>query len=555
MGLPSRSCARRFGESEHGIEACVEAGLLVHDGHTLSFRHELARQVVDTAITPTRRARLHHAILGGLLDEGGVDPAVCAHHAELAGDPAAVLEYAPRAARRAAVLGAHREAVAQYERALRFAGGIAPAERATLLDEYTAELLVVNRSADALEASTDAVASWRAAGDRQGLAMALCRRARVLERVPDPDAALAAVRSAFALLEGSGDTPALACAHATLVWLYQMREERQQCVDAARVGFEVAERVGDEEATLEIMMSLGATELCLEEMGGWTRLDDAPAARSRGWPRRGRQHGACRRMVAYRSGEQGPAGRAAARARRARGRDRASVSSRGSGSSASSPPTPSSTPAVSTKRSKRRSRSRRKDRSFRPVPRCNHSPCSLVRPRGAGSRGARDGRRPRREGQALRRPVALHAREPVVGGGRFLLSATSSSERRGHVWVSTTWATRATSTGAVSWRCSCGDVKGRAMSTSGSATPIAGTWTASSPRRPSTGQSVGARTRKPTSSATATTKQDLRRAFEILDGLGARPRQLMVLAEAARPRCEEPSAFRRGRRRRRTRWG
>ena len=77
----------------------------------------------------------------------------------------------------------------------------------------------MNRSADALEASTDAVASWRAAGDRQSLALALCRRARVLERVPDPDAALAAVRSAFALLEGSGDTPALARAHATLVWL------------------------------------------------------------------------------------------------------------------------------------------------------------------------------------------------------------------------------------------------------------------------------------------------------------------------------------------------
>ena len=304
-GAPVSVLRQALGESEHGIDACVEAGLLVHDGRTLSFRHELARQVIDTAITPTRRARLHHAILGGLLDAGGVDAAVCAHHAELAGDPAAVLEYAPQAARRAAVLGAHREAVAQYERALRFAGGIAPSERAALLDEYTAELLVVNRSADALEASTDAVASWRAAGDRQSLAVALCRRARVLERVPDPDAALAAVRSAFALLEGSGDTPALARAHATLVWLFQRREERQQCVDAARVGFPVAERVGDEEATLEIMMSLGATELCLEDMGGWTRLDDAlRRARAAGLDEAASM--ALTRMVAYRSGSKDP---------------------------------------------------------------------------------------------------------------------------------------------------------------------------------------------------------------------------------------------------------
>ena len=235
-GAPVSVLRQALDESEHGIDACVEAGLLVHDGHALTFRHELARQVVDA------RSRRHGG-RGCIRDPGrtlDVEPdepqRMCAHHADLAGDPAAVLEYAPRAARRAAVLGAHREAVAQYERALRFAGGIPPADRAALLDEYTAELLVVNRSADALEASTDAVTSWRAAGDRQRLAVALCRRARVLERVPEPDAALAAVRSAFALLEGSGDTPALAHAHATLVWLFQKREERQECVDAARLG-------------------------------------------------------------------------------------------------------------------------------------------------------------------------------------------------------------------------------------------------------------------------------------------------------------------------------
>ncbi len=51
-------------------------------------------------------------------------------------------------------------------------------ERAALLDEYTSELLVVNRNADALEASTDAVASWRAGGEQESLALALCRRAR-----------------------------------------------------------------------------------------------------------------------------------------------------------------------------------------------------------------------------------------------------------------------------------------------------------------------------------------------------------------------------------------
>ena len=51
-GAPVSVLRQALDESEHGIDACVEAGLLVHDGHALTFRHELARQVVDAAITP-----------------------------------------------------------------------------------------------------------------------------------------------------------------------------------------------------------------------------------------------------------------------------------------------------------------------------------------------------------------------------------------------------------------------------------------------------------------------------------------------------------------------
>ncbi|HMK12970.1 MAG TPA: AAA family ATPase, partial [Acidimicrobiales bacterium] len=245
-GAPVAVLLHALGDPDRGIDACVEAGLLVHDGHSVTFRHELARQVVDGAITPTRRARLHHRLLAGLVDVGGIDAAVCAHHAELAGDPSAVLEYAPVAARRAAALGAHREAVAQYERALRFAGGVEPSHRATLLDEYTAELLVVNRFNDALEASTDAVTSWREADDRRGLGVSLSLRVQVLEAAPDPDAALASAESAIALLEGVGETPELAWAHAMLAWIYFRREERLKCVVAARRGLVLAERIGDE---------------------------------------------------------------------------------------------------------------------------------------------------------------------------------------------------------------------------------------------------------------------------------------------------------------------
>ncbi len=123
-GADASVLATTVEDSEPGVEACIESGLLVHDGRTVVFRHELARQVIDASITPARRSRFHRRILAGLIEAGDADAAICAHHAEHAGDAGAVLRFAPLAARRAATLGAHQEAVAQYERALRFAGGL-----------------------------------------------------------------------------------------------------------------------------------------------------------------------------------------------------------------------------------------------------------------------------------------------------------------------------------------------------------------------------------------------------------------------------------------------
>src|SRR4029079_9696589 len=93
----------------------------------------------------------------------GADPARLAHHAEGAGEAAAVLELAPAAAHRGAQLRAHRaaaphdarapqlgangEASAQYASALRFAGSRPPQERARLL----------SRLADAQYATDDQV--------------------------------------------------------------------------------------------------------------------------------------------------------------------------------------------------------------------------------------------------------------------------------------------------------------------------------------------------------------------------------------------------------------
>src|SRR5215217_7126760 len=104
------------------LEECLAAGMLVGSGGAVAFRHELSRLALEGSLSPDVRVALHSKAVAALADRPGrrAEAARLAHHAEEAGDADAVLRFAPVAARAAAAVGAHREAAAQYDRALRF---------------------------------------------------------------------------------------------------------------------------------------------------------------------------------------------------------------------------------------------------------------------------------------------------------------------------------------------------------------------------------------------------------------------------------------------------
>ena len=118
------------------LQECLSSGILVPSGSATAFRHELARLAIETSLPPDRRRNLHERALRALGNpaSGALDLARLAHHAEAAGDEAAVLRYAPAAGAYASSLGAHREAAEQYARALRFAARLPSGDLADLLD-------------------------------------------------------------------------------------------------------------------------------------------------------------------------------------------------------------------------------------------------------------------------------------------------------------------------------------------------------------------------------------------------------------------------------------
>jgi DNA-binding CsgD family transcriptional regulator/tetratricopeptide (TPR) repeat protein len=259
------------GETLAALDECVASGVLQPEGRGVSFRHELSRLTVEESLNPHRRAILNEATLRGLRHppDGYPDLARLAHHAEAAGDAAAVLEFAPAAAERASAVGAHREAAAQYARALRFGGVLSPNERASLLERRSHVCYLTDQNEAAIEAIEEALACRRAIGDRVGEGDSLRWLSQILWCPGRTGEAARAGADAVAILEGLPAGRELAAAWANRAFTFSAAGRGDEARVWAERALALAERLGEREIAVYARMTLDSWRPLAE---AWTRL-------------------------------------------------------------------------------------------------------------------------------------------------------------------------------------------------------------------------------------------------------------------------------------------
>ncbi|MFF5211002.1 ATP-binding protein [Streptosporangium sp. NPDC000396] len=245
------------------VDELLACGLLTGDGEWLRFRHEIARLAVEGAL-PARRGRAtHRLVLAALAALGCDDDARMAFHAEAAGDAAAVLRHAPAAARRATWLASHREAAAQYRRALRFAAEADAATVAELCEELADEAILLDQWQEAAEACERALTQWRQVGEQLREGAALRRLSRIKWNLCHGE--VAAAEAAVAVLEPLGPGIELAWAYATLANHRMLRYEHDLAEPLALRAQELAEPLG---ATDVLSDALNTRAACAWIRGG-----------------------------------------------------------------------------------------------------------------------------------------------------------------------------------------------------------------------------------------------------------------------------------------------
>lgn len=259
----------------NSIVECVATGLMVDQGDLVMFRHELARQAVESVLQSWRLRLLHRSVLERLFDRGAgmVATARLVHHAARAGDDEAVRRYAPEAARHASALGAHREAAQHYRTALDHTTADEIEARATLSEAFAYECSLIDRITEAIALREDALALRRKQGNPLKAGDNLRWLARLAWFRGRGDDARGFAMEAVGVLEEVPPGPELAMAYSNLSQLHMLAERSTSAVEWGTRALRLAERLELTEVVVHSLTNIGRAECYLGDPEGYPKLE------------------------------------------------------------------------------------------------------------------------------------------------------------------------------------------------------------------------------------------------------------------------------------------
>jgi DNA-binding CsgD family transcriptional regulator len=285
LGQPASAAtiAAVAGREPAHLDECLASGGLVPAGspddpvRLFGFRHELARLAVETKVPAYRATQLHAAAYRWFAQAGVAsepDHARLAYHADAAGLGDEALAAATAAAREAASLASTTEAVAQFTRALRYAGSASDAERAELHEGLAHALSLMDRWEESLPPRELAVGFARASGELEPL----CRNLRALAitrwRLCDGEGYAALVEEVFSMMRDAPLSTEKVMAFGYQAGLLSDSGRPEEGMAMAEQCLAMAQELGSDEMYATTLQNLGWDRIN-HGLDGWGQMEKA----------------------------------------------------------------------------------------------------------------------------------------------------------------------------------------------------------------------------------------------------------------------------------------
>jgi DNA-binding CsgD family transcriptional regulator/tetratricopeptide (TPR) repeat protein len=244
----------------------------------VQFRHELMRLAVLERVPPIALRTLHRRVLDALLSQPAEaqDLDLIVHHARGADAGEVLLSHAPRAAERAAALGAHREAEQHLAAAADAVSGASPAVAAAVLERWAYEASVAHGIDErTLAARQEAVRLWRQAGRLDKVGDNLAGLARMHRYLGQSAQAQACIGQAVTLLAAQAPSAVQARAFALRAQFCLLQDQLDEAEAWGGRALQVAHTVADVSTRAHVLNTLGSAHMLRGDPRGESSLRES----------------------------------------------------------------------------------------------------------------------------------------------------------------------------------------------------------------------------------------------------------------------------------------
>ena len=245
------------------INHCFAIGVIIVQNGKVVFKHELYRRTIEESLTPLKRIEMNKLILDLFLDsfeeKGEIERIL--HYAKNANENKLVVKYAPQAAKKAASIGAHKEASKLFLTAIEYFEGNDTNQLAEFYEAYATECFLSNQVKEAI-AYTEKVLNFpNGKADIEKTGDSLRFLSRLWWFAGNRKNAENFARQAIELLKDRPVSSAKAMAFSNMSQLKMLSDEPAECILWGEEAIEMAKELDNEEILSHALNNVGAVQM------------------------------------------------------------------------------------------------------------------------------------------------------------------------------------------------------------------------------------------------------------------------------------------------------
>ncbi len=247
------------------IDHCFAISVILVQSGKVVFKHELYRRTIEESLTLFKRMELNKMILELYLDsfkENGEIERIL-HYAKNANEKKLVVKYAPEAAEKAALIGAHKEASKLFLTAIEYFEGNDTNQLAKFYEAYAYECYLSNQIKEAIAFTEKALNLWKEKADigKTGDSLRFLSRLWWFDgnRKNAENFALQAIE----VLKDESASSTKAMAFSNMSQLKMLSDEPSECFLWGEKAIVMAKELCNEEILSHAMNNVGSVQMCI----------------------------------------------------------------------------------------------------------------------------------------------------------------------------------------------------------------------------------------------------------------------------------------------------